>query len=362
MVMNRSFWQGKKVLVTGHTGFKGSWLCLWLESLGAVVTGYSLAPDNDTNLFEKAQIENGMTSVISDLANFELLKACFSDQQPDIVFHLAAQALVRESYSSPRLTYATNVMGTLNVLEACRECKSVRAILLVSTDKCYENNEWHWGYRESDPLGGHDPYSSSKACMEILTASYRRSFFNPEAYTDHNVAIATARAGNVIGGGDWAKDRLVPDTLNAIHNNQPIALRYPAAIRPWQHVLEPLSGYLALAEKLYTEGVQYAQAWNFGPAPESAKSVSWITQFLVNNYPADIKISEDKHEFVHEAQYLKLDCSKANDILKWQPKWDLPTALLKVIEWSKGVQQGEDPRTICLRQINAYEAAVKGQA
>lgn len=357
MEMRADFWRNKKVLITGHTGFKGSWLSLWLENLEATVTGYSLAPKTTPNLFDKANLTNSMTSVIGDLTNYDLLQECFSKQQPEIVFHLAAQSLVRESYESPRETYSSNVMGTMNVLEACRTCSSVRAVVIVSTDKCYENKEWPRGYMESDRLGGYDPYSSSKACVEILTASYRSSFFNTNNYNQHKVAIATARAGNVIGGGDWAKDRLVPDTIAAIATNTDITLRYPQSIRPWQHVLEPLYGYLTLAERLYNNGSEYAQAWNFGPSSDSAKSVNWVTQYLVNNYPSEIEIVEDENDNLHEAHYLKLDCSLAQDKLEWFPKWDLQTALLKVIAWSKSVQNGDDPRAVCLTQIKAYEAS-----
>ncbi|MDC0601549.1 CDP-glucose 4,6-dehydratase [Aliiglaciecola sp.] len=355
--MDINFWKGKRVLITGHTGFKGSWLCLWLKSLGAEISGYALSPNLTHNLFDAAQIRNDITHHVGNLADPKFLQDCINQQRPQIVFHLAAQAIVRESYESPKQTYETNVMGTLNLLEACRNCKSIKAMVIVSTDKCYENKEWHWGYRESDELGGHDPYSSSKACMEILISSYRRSYFSGDFDAQKKLAIATARAGNVIGGGDWAKDRLVPDILDAIKKKSSISLRYPYSIRPWQHVLEPLSGYINLAEKLYSDGTEYAKAWNFGPEDESAKTVRWITDFVIKNYPSDIKIIEDERDSPHEAKYLKLDCSQSKNSLNWRAKWDLESALLKVIEWSKSTQQDEHPRAVCLRQIAAYESS-----
>jgi CDP-glucose 4,6-dehydratase len=356
MVMNPAFWKGRKVLVTGHTGFKGSWLCMWLQLLGAEVTGYAKTPDKKANLFDLAHIEDEMESTIADLANLSELQTCFQQCQPEIVFHLAAQALVRESYRAPIDTYQTNVMGTLNVLEACRTCDSVRSIILVSTDKCYDNKEWHWGYRESDPLGGYDPYSSSKACMELLASSYRSSFFNPKQYEQHKVAIATVRAGNVIGGGDYAENRIVPDTLNAINENRSIVLRNPSAVRPWQHVLEPLSGYLTVAEKLMSDGTQYAHAWNFGPDKSALKQVNWITQFIVSNYSSSINVIEENNETLHEAQLLALDCSLANNKLKWQPKWTLEKTLTSIIEWSKYVEADGSARDICLKQIAEYQS------
>lgn len=355
MVISPNFWQHRRVLVTGHTGFKGSWLCLWLQHMGADVSGYSNAPDKTNNLFDMAKIESGMQSTIADLSNYAELKASFDQSQPEIVFHLAAQALVRDSYHDPRLTYTTNVMGTLNVLEACRESDSVRSVIIVSTDKCYENQEWHWAYRETDRLGGYDPYSSSKACMELLVSSYRSSFFHPDNYEQHKVAIATVRAGNVIGGGDFANDRIIPDILSAIKTNDSITLRNPTAMRPWQHVLEPLSGYLQLAEKLVTNGSQFAHPWNFGPAMDASKPVNWITQFIVQNYPSNIEVIEENDTNLHEAQQLALDCSLANSKLKWKAQWTLRVALTKVIEWSQHVEKGGSPRDICLQQINDYQ-------
>ncbi|WP_299074808.1 CDP-glucose 4,6-dehydratase [uncultured Paraglaciecola sp.] len=351
--MNRLFWQNKKVLITGHTGFKGGWLSLWLQHLGAQVTGFSLAPPTEPNLFNKASIAENINSIIGDIRDSEHLSRVLQKCQPDIVFHLAAQPLVRESYQDPVGTYTTNVIGSLNVLEAIRHCHSVRAAVIVSTDKCYENQEWHWGYRENDPVGGHDPYSSSKACMEILLASYRKSYF--QAADPSLPAIASARAGNVIGGGDWAKDRLIPDTLQAISHQQPIYLRYPNAIRPWQHVLEPLSGYLLLAEKLYNDGHAYAQSWNFGPPASSAKSVKWLVDYLLQQTESKIELIIDKESAPHEAHFLKLDFSKANEQLDWQPRWDLATALDKVIDWSMpGKHSALSMQTLCIQQIDEY--------
>jgi CDP-glucose 4,6-dehydratase len=280
------------------------------------------------------------------------LQAEFKRVQPDIVFHLAAQALVRESYADPVTTYTTNVIGSLNVLEAVRHTPSVRAVVMVSTDKCYDNKEWPWGYREIDPLGGHDPYSSSKGCMEIMLASYRSSYFSAEGYAQHGTAIASARAGNVIGGGDWSKDRLVPDIIDHIQRKQDISLRYPHAIRPWQHVLEPLSGYMRLAELLFSQGCQYAQSWNFGPEDSGAKSVKWITEYLLEKSSSDIDIIIPQQAQPHEAAHLKLDCSKAAMLLNWRPQWDLSEALDKVLSWLPN--QHTNARHKCLEQITEF--------
>lgn len=360
MEMISSFWNNKKVLITGHTGFKGSWLALWLQSLGAKVTGYSLEPSTHPNLFEQANVSDGMESIIGDIRDQIQLQQVFIKHQPEIIFHLAAQALVRESYLDPVTTYTTNVIGSLNVLEAIRHTSSVRAVVMVSSDKCYDNKEWPWGYRETDPIGGHDPYSSSKGCMEIMLASYRSSFFPFNKYTEHGTAIASARAGNVIGGGDWAKNRLVPDIVSHIQNKQDITLRYPNAIRPWQHVLEPLAGYMRLAELLFLEGCDYAQSWNFGPEEHSAKSVKWITDYLLSVSDAGIDIKIEDQEQPHEAAYLKLDCSKAAMKLNWQPKWSLQEALDKVLDWVENHQQ--NARSTCLEQIAEYsKLEVKSQ-
>ena len=349
-----SFWTGKKVLVTGHTGFKGSWLCLWLQSLGAEVTGYSLKPPTNPNLFEVADVGSGMTSVIGDIRDLARLQSVFAEVKPEIVFHLAAQPLVRASYVDPVETYSTNVLGTVHLLEAVRNTSSVRAVVNVTSDKCYENREWVWGYREHEPMGGHDPYSNSKGCAELVTSSFRNSFFNPERHSSHGVALASARAGNVIGGGDWAADRLIPDILRAIGKGEPVVIRNPDSIRPWQHVLEPLSGYLQLAEKLYVEGARYGEGWNFGPNDEDAKPVSWIVGNLTKSWGEGASWKLDDSEHPHEAHYLKLDCSKAKMDLGWHPRWSLSHSLEKIIEWHRAWHAGEDMRQVTLGQIEQF--------
>lgn len=356
--MNRQFWAGKKVFITGHTGFKGSWLCLWLQQLGAKVTGYALQPPTNPSLFEVADVAQDMKSIIGDIRDAAALGKAIREAAPDIVVHMAAQPLVRRSYVDPVETYSTNVMGTVHLLEAVRQTPSVRAIVNVTSDKCYDNKEWVWGYRESEPMGGFDPYSNSKGCAELITAAYRSSFFNPEQYAEHQVALASGRAGNVIGGGDWAAERLVPDILRAISENRPIVIRNPHAIRPWQHVLEPLSGYLQLAQKLYEEGAAYAEGWNFGPNNEDAKPVQWIVEQLIQQWGdgASWKLDQAKHP--HEAHYLKLDCSKAKMRLNWHPKWSLSKALECIITWHKAHQRGDDMREFSLRQIAEFEEQV----
>ncbi len=348
-------YRDKKVLITGHTGFKGSWLCILLNYLGAKVYGYALTPPTDPSLFEKANIENIIEkSYIGDIRNYDLLKKVLLEVNPDIIIHMAAQPLVRESYKNPKETYEINVMGTVNLFDAIRFSKSVRAVVNVTTDKCYENKEWYWGYRENEPMGGYDPYSNSKGCSELVTASFRNSFFNPENYSTHKVAIASARAGNVIGGGDWAEDRLIPDFIKAITNNKKVLIRSPFAIRPWQHVLEPLSGYLTLAAKLYSEGVKYASAWNFGPNDEDAKNVEWITNKICQLWKDNASYEIDSNIHPHEANYLKLDCSKAKSILNWYPVWNIETTLLKIVEWNKGYKNEQDPYSLCLNQIKDF--------
>lgn len=353
--MDNQFWEGKKVLVTGHTGFKGSWLSLWLQKLGAQVTGFSLDCPTTPNLFECAQVSENMNSVIGDIRNLACLKKLFMEVKPEVVFHLAAQSLVRNSYDDPVTTYSTNVIGSMNILEAVRGTESVRSVIMVSTDKCYENKELHSGYKESDTLGGFDPYSCSKACLELMVASYQKSFFPLSEYNKHTVGIATARAGNVIGGGDWAKDRLVPDILNAIKKNSPITLRYPNAIRPWQHVLEPLSGYLLLAEKLFEKGDEYSQSWNFGPAPESAKSVSWLTRYILEYIPNSSELIIKNENEPHETNFLKLDCTKAAKYLQWQPKWGIEKTLDNLIHWTNAIDiPDQSLKEVCFEQIQAY--------
>jgi CDP-glucose 4,6-dehydratase len=358
MVMNPSFWRGKKVFITGHTGFKGSWLSLWLQQLGAQVAGYALQPPTNPSLFEVAQVGQGMTSIIGDVRDGTMLTNAMRQTAPDIVIHMAAQPLVRHSYVDPVETYSTNVMGTVYLLEAARQIPSLRAIVNVTTDKCYEQKEWVWGYRENEPMGGFDPYSSSKGCAELITAAYRNSFFNSAKHSVHQVALATARAGNVIGGGDWAEDRLIPDILRAIQNGQSVNVRNPQAIRPWQHVLEPLNGYLSLAEKLYAQGPAFAEAFNFGPADEDAKSVQWIVERLTQQWGDGANWKLDQTEQPHEAHYLKLDCSKTKMRLDWRPRWTLDQALENIILWHKSHQQGGDMYQLSLRQIADFQEQV----
>ncbi|MEX3951329.1 CDP-glucose 4,6-dehydratase [Paraburkholderia sp. EG287B] len=349
-----SFWRGKKVFLTGHTGFKGSWLTLWLQALGARVTGFSLAPTTKPNMFALARVADGIESIIGDIRNREFLLNAIKEAAPDVVIHMAAQPLVRESYVNPVETYETNVLGTVHLLEAVRHVPTVRSVVIVTTDKCYENREWEWGYRENEAMGGYDPYSSSKGCTELVTAAYRSSFFNPAAYDKHGVAIASARAGNVIGGGDWAVDRLIPDIIRAIGNGETVSIRSPNAIRPWQHVLEPLSGYLALAESLYTAGPRHADAWNFGPNDSDAQPVQAIVERLTSQWGDNARWELDGNEHPHEATYLKLDCSKARTRLGWRPRWSLDRTLDNIVSWYKAAARGEDMRAVTLAQIDEY--------
>ncbi|MFM9913958.1 MAG: CDP-glucose 4,6-dehydratase [Methylophilaceae bacterium] len=351
MGINQTFWRNKKVLVTGHTGFKGSWLSLWLNSMGAKVTGYALSPPTTPSLFEVAHVADSMVSVIGDVCDAAKLQSVITEHQPEIVIHMAAQALVRPSYANPVETYATNVMGTVNLLEAVRQTDCVRAVVNVTTDKCYDNKENQKPFRESDAMGGYDPYSSSKACSEIVTAAYRSSFFNQK------VALASARAGNVIGGGDWALDRLIPDIMRSITEQRPVLIRSPNAIRPWQHVLEPLSGYLMLAEKLYLGDAHAAEAWNFGPNEEDTRTVQWIVEKLTQEWGEGAAWVVDEGNHPHEAHYLKLDCSKAKMQLNWQPRWSLAVALQNIIAWHKAHLAGRDMRDVTLKQIETYSNA-----
>ena len=348
--MVTDFWKGKKVLVTGHTGFKGSWLCLWLQSLGAEVTGYALAPPSNPSLFEEAKVAQGMVSLHGDIRDPEQMNRAMTRFQPEVVIHMAAQSLVRHSYLNPVETYATNVMCTVNVLEAVRQTASVRAAVMVTSDKCYENREWVWGYRENEAMGGYDPYSNSKGCAELVTSAYRQSFFR-----DGSAAVASARAGNVIGGGDWAADRLVPDMVRAVADRRPVSIRNPHAIRPWQHVLEPLSGYLLLAQKLYEDGTAYAEGWNFGPREDDARPVQWIADQFTGLWGEGASWVLDGAEHPHEAHYLKLDCSKARMRLDWQPKWSLETSLRKIVAWQKAHLRNQDMRTFTLEQILEFQ-------
>lgn len=355
VALNPGFWKGKSVLMTGHTGFKGSWLSLWLQSMGAQVVGYALAPPTNPSLFDVAEVGQGMTSVIGDIRDLIKLQAVFAQHRPEIIIHMAAQPLVRYSYQNPVETYSTNVMGTVNLLEAVRSTSSVKAVVNVTTDKCYENREWVWGYRENEPMGGFDPYSNSKGCAELVSSAYRNSFFNSNSHAEHGVALATVRAGNVIGGGDWAQDRLIPDILAAFEKSKRVYIRNPHATRPWQHVLEPLRGYLMLAERLYEQGPSFSEAWNFGPNDEDAKPVGWIVEQMAALWGADAQWQVDTGEHPHEAHYLKLDISKARDQLDWHPTLRLKDALGLIIAWSKQRQAGANMRQITLAQLKAYQ-------
>ncbi|MGH1429889.1 MAG: CDP-glucose 4,6-dehydratase [Neptuniibacter sp.] len=352
-VVDPAFWLGKRVFITGHTGFKGSWLSLWLQDMGAITKGYALEPETRPSLFEEASVGEGMESEIGDIRDLDSITSSMLGFNPDIVIHMAAQPLVRLSYAEPVGTYATNVMGTVHVLEAARKCPNLRAIVNVTTDKCYENREWVWGYRENEPMGGYDPYSNSKGCSELVTAAYRSSFFK-----DSETALASARAGNVIGGGDWALDRLVPDVLKAFENRKPVVIRNPNATRPWQHVLEPLSGYLILAQKLFIEGSEYAEGWNFGPRDEDVQPVSWILGRMVDSWGNGASWELDQEDRPHEAQLLKLDISKAAAKLNWQPKWPLEVALDRIIEWHHAWIAGENVYDKTLQQIRCYQKLV----
>ena len=354
--MNPTFWQGRRVLLTGHTGFKGSWLSLWLQSMGAKVTGYALAPPTKPSLFEIADVAQGMKSIIGDIRDLAKLQAVFVEYRPEIVIHMAAQPLVRYSYQSPVETYSTNVMGTVHLLEAVRNTPGVKAVVNITTDKCYENREWIWGYRENEPMGGFDPYSNSKGCAELVSAAYRSSFFNANNYAQHGVATATVRAGNVIGGGDWAQDRLIPDVLAAFEQGRKVDIRNPHAIRPWQHVLEPLRGYLTLAEQLFEHGPSFGEGWNFGPNDEDVKPVGWIVKQMAAQWGADAQWQADTGEHPHEAHYLKLDISKARTRLNWHPALPLKDALTLIIEWSKQRAAGANMRELTLAQLQAYQA------
>jgi len=350
--MFNNIYQNKKVFLTGHTGFKGSWLALWLTKLGAKVCGYSLAPNTNTSMFKELDIESKIEkSIIGDILDYEKLQKAMHDFQPDIVFHLAAQPLVRLSYSEPILTYQTNVIGSLNVLEAARYCNSVKAFVNITTDKCYENKELSRGYKEDEPMGGYDMYSSSKGCVEIMSSSFRHSFLQE----DGTMAMATARAGNVIGGGDWAQDRLIPDCIKSINKNKPIEIRNPLAVRPWQHVLEPLSGYLLLGQKLLENGKQFAEGFNFGPKEESVLKVSEVAQKLVEKYGKGEFVVHKKDD-LHEANLLMLNIDKAKDVLGWTPTYTADKAISKTVEWYKHFYDIDtDMYELTIRQIEEYE-------
>lgn len=347
MLVKRDFWRGRRVLITGHTGFKGGWLALWLHQMGADVTGFAL-PEEDPSFFAQTRLGELITDVAGDIRDAAGFEAAIAAARPELIFHLAAQPLVRASYDDPVGTYATNVMGTVHLLDACRRIDSVRAIVCVTSDKCYENREWVWPYRETDPMGGHDPYSSSKGAAEIAIASFRRSYFAD------GPLVASARAGNVIGGGDWAEDRLVPDIVRALLADERPQIRNPHAIRPWQHVLDALSGYLAVGQRLLDGERMSADAWNFGPVDGDTQPVAWVADQMNLLWGADGWDSPDTPQS-HEATILKLDCAKARSLLGWTPRLSLARALELVVEWHKAVADGGDARAISLRQLADYE-------
>lgn len=349
--VNPQFWKGKRVYLTGHTGFKGSWLSLWLSSMGAIVKGFALEPNTNPALFTIAHISDVIDSEIGDIRELDSVKKSMLGFNPDILIHMAAQPLVRLSYQEPIATYATNVMGTAHVLEAARYCGNLKAIVSVTTDKVYENREWVWGYREDEPMGGYDPYSSSKGCAELVTSAYRRSFFSETS----SPALASARAGNVIGGGDWALDRLIPDAIRSFEKKEPVIIRNPLSTRPWQHVLEPLSGYLMLAESLYQNGHEYTGAWNFGPEDSDCKSVSWILDKMVSTWEDGAAWQLDKNPQPHEAKFLKLDCSKAKAGLQWHPLWNIEMVIDMIYDWQQHFKQGGNMQDYCLQEIHSYQ-------
>lgn len=353
--MDARFWNGKKVLITGHTGFKGSWLSLWLQHLGADVSGFALPAPTEPSLFDVAHVAANMYSVTGDVRDLDRLRKVISDRRPDMIIHMAAQTIVRASYSNPIETYSTNVMGAVNVLEAIRSSEHVRVVIIVTSDKCYKDNEGVWGYRENDPMGGQDPYSCSKGCAELITSSYIDSFFSQERYGSHGVAVASARAGNAIGGGDWAKDRLIPDIVRAITAGRSVIVRNPNSVRPWQHVLEPLHGYLILAQKLWESGPSYVGAWNFGPNGEDAKPVLWVVERILAMWGNGTKWTLDEGTHPHEDNYLTLDSTRARRLLEWLPKLRLHTVLEWVVDWYRNYQQHSDMRHVSEAEIKRFE-------
>lgn len=352
-LLRPELWRGRRVLLTGHTGFKGSWLSLWLQQLETDLIGFALNPPSTPSLFDLAEVAEGMTSIKGDVRDLNRLQKVFDEFRPEVVFHLAAQSLVRPSYENPVETYSTNVMGTVHLLEAVRRCPDVKAVVVVTSDKCYENREWLWPYRENEAMGGFDPYSNSKGCAELVTSAYRRSFFA------EGPAIASARAGNVIGGGDWGRDRLIPDLVRGMVDEDAIHIRSPQAVRPWQHVLEALSGYLVLAERLIEDGNAYAEGWNFGPDDRDARPVGWIVEKLAAHWrramEEEVQWTVDKGPHPHEAHLLKLDSSKAHHRLAWKPRLSLDTCLEWIVEWTRAYRLGGDLRALCEQQIQRYE-------
>ena len=359
-MVHPEFWNSKRVFVTGHTGFKGAWLCLWLSRMGAKVTGYALPPPTNPSLFEMARVDELIDSHIGDVRDLAALEAAMRAAQPEIVIHMAAQSLVRYSYQNPVETFSTNVLGTVHALDAVRRTPAVRAVVIVTSDKCYYNEEWVWAYREDSRLGGVDPYSGSKGAAELVVTAYRHSYFSADRHAT-GPAVASARAGNVIGGGDWALDRLVPDILRSLLKNEPTVIRNPQATRPWQHVLEPLSGYLTLAEHLYHHGHRYSSGWNFGPSEQSERTVGWIIEKLYAMWGVGFEWKRDEDPGPPESTFLKLDASKARALLRWQPKLDLTSALHWIVDWTRNYQQGADMREVTFSEIERFAAIVPAQ-
>ena len=363
-MFNRSFWKGRRVFLTGHTGFKGSWLSLWLSAMGADVTGYALDPPTNPSLFEQAGIGGLMRSIIGDIRDFSTMKSAISDCRPEVVFHLAAQSVVKQGYDDPVGTYSTNVMGTVQLFEALRKLKRPCVVVNVTSDKCYENREWAWGYRENEPMGGKDPYSNSKGCAELVTTAYRESYFSPATFDRHGIALGSARAGNAIGGGDWTANQLIPDLMRAFLAGKPCLIRNPSATRPWQFLLEPLRGYLMLAEALSHDPSRFATGWNFGPVESDAKPVSWIADYLVEAWVGAASWTLDGAQHPREAHFLKLDASRAKAELNWQPALPLGQALEWIVEWYLAFRDGGDLQRLTRAQIGRYEAlavAPKGE-
>jgi len=354
-MLNRAFWQRRRVFLTGHTGFKGSWLSIWLQELGAEVTGYALNPPTQPNLFELAKAAAGIQSIHGDIRDFSQLKAALAGCRPEVVIHMAAQSVVRRGYEDPIETYSSNVMGTVHLLEALRQLKQPCAVVNVTTDKCYENHEWVWGYRENEPMGGRDPYANSKGCAELVTSAYRESFFPTASFQEHGVALATARAGNVVGGGDWTSDQLVPDLVRAFLTERSCLIRNPSAIRPWQFVLEPLRGYLMLAERLKDDPARFACGWNFGPAESDTKPVRWIADKLAQLWGGHASWTKDSGAHPHENHYLKLDISKAATLLGWHPLLPLAEALEWTVQWYRAFEAKKDLRDVIKTQLKRYQ-------
>lgn len=357
-MLNRSFWKGRRVFLTGHTGFKGSWLSLWLRSLGAEVTGFALQPPTEPNLFQQAKVADALRSITADIRDYGRIKQAIAESRPDVILHLAAQSVVKRGYDDPIETYASNVMGTVNLFEAVRQLKHHSVIVNVTSDKCYENREWMWGYRENEPMGGHDPYSNSKGCAELVTSAFRESYFAPQSFAKHGVALGSARAGNAIGGGDWTGDQLIPDLMRSFLAGKACLIRNPSAYRPWQFVLEPLRGYLMLAEKLAHDPARFSAGWNFGPADSDAKPVAWIADSLKQTWGGHASWIQDPASHPHEAHALKLDASKAKVSLGWEPALPLKHALEWIVEWYRAYEAGGDMAKLTQQQIERYEALV----